>query len=504
MSFTSLDWIIVAVYLIASVAVGLLGKRFVGNVSHYLVAGRELGLYVGIATLAATEIGTITYMYNAELGYKYGFSAFAAALISGLVMIIVGRTGFVIRRFREMQLMTVPEYFERKYSLGLRLFTGILVALGGILNMGVFLKIEGEFLTIVSGTPMKYLVLAMTIILLLEMLYTVLGGMVSVVITDFLQYVLLSVATILVSIYAVLHAGWGNIVNKVTATMGVAGYSPFANPKFGFTFLVWQILLWFSVHTCWQTTAMRMFSTKSPETSKRVMTITGFIFLGRGMLPMLWGIAALTLFGTGALERGIPLPVVNGQNLAPLDAMPAMLARILGPGVKGIVVAGMLAATMSVNSSYLLGWSSIISQDVVLPLRRLLKRDPLSSRKQIFVNRLANLFVSMFLMFWGLYYTPPGAVYLYLNITGTIFLAGAFVCVIGGLYWKRANTLGGYLAMLMGATGAIVPYFFLHWSETVAGFGAFGLAAVGLVVGSILGRSKGDLSPQSFARVEAR
>jgi len=503
-SFTSLDWIIVAVYLIASVAVGLLGKRFVGNVSHYLVAGRELGLYVGIATLAATEIGTITYMYNAELGYKYGFSAFAAALISGLVMIIVGRTGFVIRRFREMQLMTVPEYFERKYSLGLRLFTGILVALGGILNMGVFLKIEGEFLTIVSGTPMKYLVLAMTIILLLEMLYTVLGGMVSVVITDFLQYVLLSVATILVSIYAVLHAGWGNIVNKVTATMGVAGYSPFANPKFGFTFLVWQILLWFSVHTCWQTTAMRMFSTKSPETSKRVMTITGFIFLGRGMLPMLRGIAALTLFGTGALERGIPLPVVNGQNLAPLDAMPAMLARILGPGVKGIVVAGMLAATMSVNSSYLLGWSSIISQDVVLPLRRLLKRDPLSSRKQIFVNRLANLFVSMFLMFWGLYYTPPGAVYLYLNITGTIFLAGAFVCVIGGLYWKRANTLGGYLAMLMGATGAIVPYFFLHWSETVAGFGAFGLAAVGLVVGSILGRSKGDLSPQSFARVEAR
>ncbi len=56
----------------------------------------------------------------------------------------------------------------------------------------------------------------MTIILLLELAYTVLGGMVSVVITDFIQYVLLSVATILVSIYAVYYAGWGNIVNKVT------------------------------------------------------------------------------------------------------------------------------------------------------------------------------------------------------------------------------------------------------------------------------------------------
>ncbi|HKF59530.1 MAG TPA: sodium:solute symporter family protein [Blastocatellia bacterium] len=491
MGFSYLDWSIVAIYLAASLAAGLLGKRFIGtSVSHYLVAGRELGLYIGIATLAATEIGTITFMYNAELGYRYGFAAFCAALISGLAMVIVGRTGFVIRRFRELQLMTVPEYFERKYSLGLRLLTGILVALGGILNMGVFLKIEGEFLTIVSGIPGRYLVLTMTVILILEVLYTVVGGMVSVVITDFLQYVLLSVATILVSIYAVHYAGWNNIVDKVSGTMGLAGFNPLVNPKFGLTFLIWQLLLWFSIHTCWQTTAMRMFSTKTPEISRRVMTWTGFIYLGRGMLPMLWGIAALTLFGAGPMDHGVPSPLVHGRALQTLDAMPAMLSLILRPGIKGIVVAGMLAATMSVNSSYLLGWSSIISQDVVLPMRRLLHKQPLNSRAQIVLNRVANLFVSLFLMFWGLYYTPPGAVYLYLNVTGTIFLAGAFVCVTGGLYWRRANTAGGYSAMLMGAAGAIVPFFFLHWNETIAGFAAFGLAGFGLVLGSVLGRHR--------------
>jgi SSS family solute:Na+ symporter len=168
--------------------------------------------------------------------------------------------------------------------------------------------------------------------------------------------------------------------------------------------------------------------------------------------------------------------------------MPAMLAQILGPGVRGIVVAGMLAATMSVNSSYLLGWSAVISQDVVLPLRTMMGKAQLSSRAQLVVNRVANLFVSLFLMFWGLYYTPPGAVYLYLNITGTIFLAGAFVSVVGGLYWKRASTLGGYLAMLMGAAGAIIPFFFLHWNENVTGFAAFGLATVGFFVGSLIGR----------------
>jgi solute:Na+ symporter, SSS family len=485
MSFTALDWVIVIGYLAGSVTIGLVGKRFLSDVSHYLVAGRELGLYAGIATLAATEIGTITFMYNAELGYRFGFASFAAALISGVVMIVVGRTGFVISRFRQLKLMTVPEYFEVRYSRGLRLVTGILVALGGILNMGVFLKIEGEFLMYVSGIPERFLVEVMTVILLLELLYTVLGGMVAVVITDFLQYALLSVATILVTLYAVHSAGWGNIVHKVTATMGLRGFSPLASPKFGWTFLVWQVLLWLSVVTCWQTTAMRIFSTRSPEISKRVMTWTGFIFLGRGMLPMLWGIAALTLFGTGALERGVPLPVVHGHTLAPLDAMPSMLAEILTPGIRGIVVAGMLAATMSVNSSYLLGWSAVISQDVVLPLRRLLGQEPLGSRGQLLVNRLANLFVSLFLMFWGLYYAPPGAVYLYLNITGTIFLAGAFVAVVGGLYWKRASSLGGYLAMLLGAAGAIIPFFWLHWNENITGFASFGLAAGGFWLGSL-------------------
>ena len=488
MTFSPIDWIIVVAYLAFSVAIGMIGRRYVGSVSHYLVAGRELGVYVGIATLAATEIGTITFMYNAELGYRYGFAAFVAALISGLVMIIIGRTGFIISRFRTLRLMTVPEFFELKYSRGLRLFTGTLVALGGILNMGVFLRIEGEFLTVVSGINAKYLVMVMTIILLLELLYTVVGGMVSIVITDFVQYVLLSTATILISLYAVFHAGWHNIVSKVATTMGNAGFNPIASPKFGLTFIVWQILLWFSIHTCWQTTAMRMFSTKDPETSKKVMTWTGFIFLGRGMLPMLWGIAALTMLGTGVTRGGVPLPVLHGHVLEPIDAMPAMLGSILGPGIKGIVVAGMLAATMSVNSSYLLGWSSVISQDIIMPARQVLGKAPLTSRRQILVNRVANLFVGLFLMFWGLYYTPPGAVYLYLNVTGTIFLAGAFVSVIGGLYWKRANVTGGYMAMLMGAVGVIVPFFFLHWSENLTGFTAFTLAAAGLIAGSLLGR----------------
>src|SRR5271156_3904909 len=95
--FSALDWTIVIVYVLATFATGLYGRKFVGGIADFLVAGRELGTFIGVATLAATEIGTITFMYNSELGYRYGFAAFSAALISGIAMIFVGRTGFVIR-----------------------------------------------------------------------------------------------------------------------------------------------------------------------------------------------------------------------------------------------------------------------------------------------------------------------------------------------------------------------------------------------------------------------
>jgi solute:Na+ symporter, SSS family len=151
-------------------------------------------------------------------------------------------------------------------------------------------------------------------------------------------------------------------------------------------------------------------------------------------------------------------------------------------GLLGIVVAGMLAATMSVNSSYLLGWSAILAQDIVAPLRK----KPLTPTGEVPVDRIANVLVSLFVLFWGLWYTLPGPAYFYLNITATIFLGGSFVGIVGGLYWRRANTLGGYMAMLGGAVGAI-GFFFLEWSAAWAGLDAFGLAFVGLVLGSLVG-----------------
>lgn len=467
MIFSLVDWSIVIAYLGVSLAIGLYGRRYIAGVEDFLVAGRQLGVHVGIATLAATEIGTVTFMYYAQLGYKTGFSSFINGLIAGSVMIFIGRTGFVVRRLRALRLMTMPEFFEMRYSRNLRILTGVLVATGGILGMGVFIRVEGTFLLLVTGISLHYLKLAMAAILLLEFTYTVLGGMMSIVITDFLQYILLSISTILVTIYCIHDVGWGKMTHAVWHLMGANGFNPISNPEYGWVYILFQIMLWIAGDTCWQTTAMRTFSARDPETGQKIFFWTGFIFLGRGLMPMLWGIAALTVLGPGQDS---------------LHAMPILLSHLLPSGFLGLVVAGMLAATMSVNSSYLLGWSSIIAQDVILPLRR----KPLNSARQVMLNRVVNLFVSAFVFFWGLWYTLPGPVYFYVTITGTIFLAGTLSAVIGGLYWKRANVLGGYCAMIGGLLGAIL-FFFFHVSTGIAGLGSFVLSGSGMVLGSLVG-----------------
>jgi len=160
-----------------------------------------------------------------------------------------------------------------------------------------------------------------------------------------------------------------------------------------------------------------------------------------------------------------------------------MLSAILPPVVLGLVVSGMLAATMSVNSSYLLGWSSVIAQDIVLPLRH----KALTPRGQVLLNRVCNVLVSLFVLYWGLWYTMPSLAYLYLNITATIFLGGTFSAVLAGLYWKLSNTLGAYFALSSGAL-AVVPFFFWHFSASYSGLSSFTVAALGMFVGSLLGK----------------
>jgi SSS family solute:Na+ symporter len=248
-SFSLLDGSIAALSLAATLWAGLRVKRYIGTIESYLVASRGMGLYVGAASLLSTEVGIITFMYQAQLGFVAGFSAFVVGLITLAVCLLVGRTGFVITRLREMQILTVPEYFERRYGRGVRVLAGVLMALGGSLNLGIFPIIEARFLAIVTGIPSRYLGWTMAALLLVALAYTALGGMVSLIVTNYVQYVLLAAGTVAVTLVCLPEVGWGAMVGAVEGHMGGHGFDPVAD--LGAGFILWQVLLWIALMTVW-------------------------------------------------------------------------------------------------------------------------------------------------------------------------------------------------------------------------------------------------------------
>jgi SSS family solute:Na+ symporter len=117
--FGWIDGSIVGLYLLATMAAGLAVRRYVGGVEDFLLAGREMDVHLGIASLAATEFGIVTCMYAAESGYRYGFSGAVPGILMALAMFVVGWTGFV-EALREASVMTLPELFERRFGAGVR------------------------------------------------------------------------------------------------------------------------------------------------------------------------------------------------------------------------------------------------------------------------------------------------------------------------------------------------------------------------------------------------
>ena len=184
-NFGPIDWCIVVGYLIAVVAFGVYIRRYITNVTDFMVAGRGLKTFLAIATMIGTELGLVTVMYSAQKGFTGGFAAFHIGLASAVVSLAVGLSGFIVVPLRRMKVMTIPEYYERRFGRGVRILGGIILALSGILNMGMFLKAGSIFVMGVTGlTEAVHLKIIMTVLLGMVLLYTTLGGMVSVVVLD--------------------------------------------------------------------------------------------------------------------------------------------------------------------------------------------------------------------------------------------------------------------------------------------------------------------------------
>ena len=180
-------------------------------------------------------------------------------------------------------------------------------------------------------------------------------------------------------------------------------------------------------------------------------------------------------------------------------ALPIFMGRILPPIMLGIIAAGMIAAFMSTHDSYLLCWSSVITQDIVAPLRG----GDLSAKARVNITRVVIVLIGGFLLYWGLFYKTDQKIWDYMAVTGGIYFTGAFVVLVLGIYWKGASSVGAVWALLSGflmifgldpvqrAVGlkyydSQAEEWFEHLSSAQVGLLVVALAALLMIVGSLI------------------
>ena len=477
----TIDGSIVGLYLVATMVAGLSVRKYVGKVEHFLVAGREMDVYLGVASLAATEFGIVTCMYTAELGYKHGFGGAVPGLIEAAAMFLIGWTGFCVRPLRDSGVVTIAELFEKRFGPRVRWASGVVIVLGGLLNMGVFLRQGGDFLVTVCGFSKDYLEITMTLLLAAVAVYTIVGGMLSVLVTDYLQFVVMSGGLLVVTLVTLYQVPWNTLVETVETKYDAGGFNPFVKPDLGWSWVVFNGMLNTAAVLTWQTTIARVLSAKDTQTGLKVYTRTSFFFVCRFVIPGIWGIAALAVLAPEAMSDG---------NSA--LAMPRFLSTHVPVGLMGLLVAAMLAADMSTDASYMLTWGSVIYNDILAPFRK----TKWSERRGLRWNRSIIALIGLFLLVFGLWYPLRGDIWTYLTITGTIYLSSMSVLLVACCYWERANSWGAGAAIFVGAAFPIsylalelIPAtreFAVGIGPNYAGIAGFAGAATAMVVGSLL------------------
>ena len=491
----------ILIYLFALVAVGVYKIRSVKNSEDFMVAGRSLPWYILVGTLLATWMGSGSLFSGAGLGYRNGL---AGLWSSGGAWLGIALIYFITRRIRNFGKVTVPDIFEARYGQMAAVLATITTVVAYTTIVSYQFRGGGKVLSMVSD-GMVSLETGIIITAVFAISYTVLAGMFSVVYTDVVNGVLMSIGSIGALIF--LYFKVGGLGEIITVAEAAGKWQWFGNwaaertgdisgPVIAISFFVPTMLLLMGDSNMYQ----RIFSARDGGSAKKAVF---FWIIGVVVLESV--ISMLGLTGAVAASKGI-IPdlvaqaqagVTDSTASAMLEARQAgsesvipAIARYAGlPMVLGLLlVSTMMAIIVSTADSFLLIPATNLTRDVY---SRYI--NPVATEKQILlISRglvlilgiIAFLLVSQFK-------TVLNAAFTAYNIYGTSITPA----LLAAFLWKRATKEGAIASIITGATVTIVwTYFLPNWEGFTTmnpflqelTYPAAGLSVLALVVGSLL------------------
>lgn len=456
------DWSVVIALLALMTYAAYHTKKYNKSVADFLAANRCAGRYLICVAQGIAGVGAISIVANFEMYYKAGFSAVWWQLIWLVVTIIVTASGWVLYRFRQTRALTVAQFLEIRYSKKFRIFAGLISYLSGIVNFGIFPSVGARFIIYYCGFPDTLLVymIVLAILLVFALFFTFWGGQVAIIITDFIQGTFCNIVFVVVIALFIYLVGWSRIVESLlTAPEQSSMLHPFHTKDAEDFNLFFFLIISFGMiygHGVWQGSQGYFTSATSAHESRMGHMLSSWRQIATTLFMMILPICAYTILNhPDFVEKAelIQPTITNIKDSQIQEQMitPLVMKNILPVGIKGAIVAVMLAAFISTHDTYLHSWGSIFIQDVIMPFRK----KPISPKLHIYLLRFSILGVAIFIYCFSIIFKQTDYILMFFYITGAIYVGGAGAVIIGGLYWKKGTTLAAWFSMITGSIFAL-------------------------------------------------
>jgi SSS family transporter len=466
----------VGLYLALTVTIGLLAARRVHGSRDYLIAGRSLPLYMNVATVFATWFGAETVLSVSATFAKDGLNGVPGDPFGASLCLVLAALLFA-RLFYRMNLLTIGDFYRQRYGKGVEVLTSVAIVLSYLGWTSAQLTALGLVIHLLSGgaVDLNTAIMAGAGVVLI---YTVFGGMWSVAITDLFQTLIIVIGLSAIAwIVGDLAGGPAKVIaqaaadGKLTmfpASMVAAAYWAMAGAFFAFAFG--------SIPQ--QDVFQRMTSAKDENTAVRGTVIGGLVYFCFAFVPIYIAYGALVSDPTLAQLFGAE-DAREIQRILPdlvLGKMP-LWAQVLFFGA-------LLSAILSTAAGALLAPTATFTENILRPFV-----PHMSDRQFLLTLRLVLVIFTAAALLFAL--NSKSTMYEMVQNAYNVTLTGAFVPLIAGAYWKRANTQGALCAVVFGVGTWMV-------ANTVAPEAMIPSNLVGFFA-SVLGMLLGSLAPQLLA-----
>lgn len=421
-----LHWIFVA-YFALVFGIGFYALRATTDESDYWIAGGKLGWAVGGATMAATHtsagtfIGTIGVIHT--VGWSFGWLVLSIPLAYWFTAAVLAP------RFTKVRELTLPAFIGRRYySKSARAVAALIVLVATVVFIQAQIVAGGLVANIVFGLSTEHGMILFTVVLLA---YTVVGGMIAVAYTDFLQLGIMVLGTAVSLPLALRHLdgftsmlSLAQTVNPLTFTWeGLPGTLLFT---MGIAFMLGSVATPEKV--------IRLYAMKDMKTIRRGILLTIVVVTVVNLMVMLLALGSMVFF-----------PQLPTGDLA----MPVIARAVLPSFIGGLMLAAITSAMMSTVDSLLIVAGSALSEDIYQTLF-----DPEASHhRRLIVARVGIVVVGTIPLLLILSGVGEGELVQFIVLLFSALMAASFFApVVGGVLWRRGTREGAIAAMLGGVT----------------------------------------------------